>query len=90
MPDDTIDILALIESFSNNALQWIEQNVLVLSNAVQAVVILLAFIVARILGPRLRDTLRARVSDRKRSPWLGLLERIAVHAVPVLWLLGLW
>jgi len=90
MPDDTVDILALFESLTANALQWIEQNVLVLSNAVQAVVVVLVLIVARILGPRLRDMLRARVSDRKRSPWLGLLTRIAVHAVPVLWLLGLW
>ena len=78
------EILATLES-------WIHSHVLVVDNAVQAGLILLALGAARLLGPRLRGVLE-NVSENQatRTEIQGFLSRLADLSTPIIALVFLW
>ncbi len=81
---DFSEIRATLES-------WIDSHVLVVDNAIQAVLILLSLAAARLLGPRLRRVIgNLSENQTKRVEVQGVLLRLAGLSTPIVVLAFLW
>ena len=71
--------------------RWIDNHVLVVDNAVQAGLILLALGIARLSGPRLRNVIgNLSENQAKRAELQGFLSRLADLSTPIVALVFLW
>ena len=70
---------------------WLLENVLIPSTAVQALVIVVCLVVARILAPRLRIRIeRWSLREGTSRPVKAGLQALAKHSLPIVWLLLQW
>ena len=70
---------------------WLLENVLIPSTAVQALVIVVCLVVARILAPRLRTRIeRWSLREGTSRPVKAGLQALAKHSLPIVWLLLQW
>ena len=70
---------------------WFDTHVLAVDNAVQAALILLALLLALLLGPRLRRTIEAATQYRARHVGVqDFFGRLAALSTPIVFLAFLW
>ncbi|MXW91188.1 MAG: mechanosensitive ion channel, partial [Rhodospirillaceae bacterium] len=70
---------------------WFDTHVLAVDNAVQAALILLALLLALLLGPRLRRTIEAATQHRARHVGVqDFFGRLAALSTPIVFLAFLW
>ncbi len=71
--------------------EWFVTDVLSTDNAVQAGIILLALLLGRLLGPRLRRAIDATSRNRMRhAEVLGFVDRLSALSTPIVILVFLW
>ncbi|MYJ71696.1 MAG: mechanosensitive ion channel [Rhodospirillaceae bacterium] len=70
---------------------WVDTHVLAVDNAVQAALILLALLLGRLLGPKLRKAIAAATAGRARHAGVhDFVDRLAALSTPIVILLFLW
>ncbi|MCY4396371.1 MAG: mechanosensitive ion channel [Rhodospirillaceae bacterium] len=70
---------------------WFDTHVLAVDNAIQAGLIVLALLLGRLLGPRLRRAIAAAAQHRTRRVRVqDFLDRLAALSTPIVILLFLW
>ncbi len=70
---------------------WVRQNVLVMSNLVQLLLIVAAYLAARIVAPAIKARIQALGERGKLDTGLGRLARVAAPLTsPLVWLLLQW
>ena len=70
---------------------WFDTHVLAVDNAIQAGLIVLALLLGRLLGPRLRRAIAAAAQHRTRRVGVqDFLDRLAALSTPIVILLFLW
>ena len=70
---------------------WADTHVLAVDNAVQAALILLALLLGRLLGPKLRKAIAAATAGRARHAGVhDFVDRLAALSTPIVILLFLW
>ena len=70
---------------------WVDTHVLAVDNAIQAGLILLALLLGRLLGPKLRKAIASATADRARHAGVhDFVDRLAALSTPIVILLFLW